>query len=317
MMVRIGVGTFDEWREAARELLRRDINPAEVDWQGDAPLEPALAFEPPAEPQPQARVPARFLEMARAASRRDDPGKWTLLYRILYRLTHGEKNLLEMLSDADVQALRRMAQADAFVPAGADLPAMREAIQGCQGCELYRAATQAVFGEGPPAARLVFVGEQPGDQEDLQGRPFVGPAGKLLDQALAQVRIPRAEVYITNAVKHFKFILIRGKRRLHQTPQVPEIQACRSWLEAEISVIHPRLIVCLGATASQSVLGRTVRVLRERGQFYRHPWAEWVTLTIHPSALLRIEDEQQREIEYTRFCDDLRRAKEKLDSPGT
>ncbi len=190
---------------------------------------------------------------------------------------------------------------------------MRRAVQDCQGCDLYRWATQAVFGEGPSNASIALIGEQPGHQEDLQGKPFVGPAGRLLDRALEEVGLARTQVYVTNAVKHFKFVRQeRGKRRLHQKPKTVEVTACRPWLEAEMAEVRPRIIVCLGATAAQSVMGRSARVTRSRGQFFRHPWADWVTATIHPSALLRIDDAQQREVEYRSFVSDLRLVREKI-----
>jgi uracil-DNA glycosylase family protein len=156
-----------------------------------------------------------------------------------------------------------------FLPARKTLPQLREAVQGCRGCDLYRHATQAVAGEGPPAATIVFIGEQPGDEEDRQGRPFVGPAGRLLDRALQDAGIDRADVYVTNAVKHFKFEE-RGKRRIHKKPSAAESKACRPWLEAEVTAIRPKILVCLGATAAQSVFGPEYRVTKERGQFVTH-----------------------------------------------
>jgi uracil-DNA glycosylase family protein len=162
-----------------------------------------------------------------------------------------------------------------------------------------------VFGEGPKSSKIVFVGEQPGDAEDRQGHPFIGPAGKLFDKALADAGIDRSDVYITNAVKHFKFEE-RGKRRLHKKPVASEIKACQPWLEAEVSVIKPKVIVCLGATAAQSILGASYRVTKERGRFLPHPWAPHVTSTIHPSAILRMPDDEQRHAEYVRFVADLR-----------
>ena len=198
-----------------------------------------------------------------------------------------------------------------FVPNRRTLGKLCEAVQTCQGCDLYRYATQAVFGEGPSRARVMFIGEQPGDQEDLQGRPFVGPAGKLLDRALADAGIDRTEVYVTNAVKHFKFEE-RGKRRLHKKPRLSEVKACRPWLEAEANVVRPRVIVCLGATAAQSVFGTAYRLTRERGRFIEHAWAPRATSTIHPSAILRAPDPEQRREEYRRFVDDLKKVREAL-----
>src|SRR5437764_2043950 len=151
-----------------------------------------------------------------------------------------------------------------FIPPGGTLPHLREAVQTCRGCDLYRNATQAVFGEGPLTAKVVMIGEQPGDEEDRQGHPFVGPAGKLLNRALADAAIDRSDVYISNAVKHFKFEE-RGKRRIHKKPGAREITACRPWLEAELSLIKPTVIVCLGATAAQSLLGPSYRLTKQRG----------------------------------------------------
>ena len=191
-----------------------------------------------------------------------------------------------------------------YLPADKALPVLREAVQDCRGCELYRYALQAVFGDGPSAASIVFIGEQPGDEEDRLGRPFVGPAGRLFDRALKDAGIDRSAVYITNAVKHFKFEE-RGKRRVHKKPTASESKACRPWLEAELAVIRPGVIVCLGATAAQSVFGAEYRVTKERGQFVEHPWAPQATSTIHPSAILRAPGEQ-RHLEYQRFVDDLK-----------
>jgi DNA polymerase len=168
-------------------------------------------------------------------------------------------------------------------------------------------ATQAVAGEGPSTATIVFIGEQPGDEEDRQGRPFVGPAGRLWNRALQDAGIDRADVYVTNAVKHFKFEE-RGKRRIHKKPSAAQSKACRPWLEAEVSAIRPRILVCLGATAAQSVFGPEYRVTRQRGQFVTHAWAPQATSTIHPSAILRAPDEQ-RETDYQRFVEDLRKVR--------
>jgi uracil-DNA glycosylase len=191
-----------------------------------------------------------------------------------------------------------------FVPPELSLPALREAGAGCKGCELWKVGTQTVFGEGPRSAAVMFVGEQPGDQEDRVGKPFVGPAGRLLDKALAEAGIDRSTTYMTNAVKHFKW-QARGKRRIHQKPTWAEITACRPWLEAELAVVHPRVLVLLGATAAQSLLGREFRVTQSRGSLVESDLAGAVTATIHPSAILRGEPEQ-RETEFAAFVDDLR-----------
>jgi len=184
---------------------------------------------------------------------------------------------------------------------------MRKAVDGCRGCDLYLHATQGVFGEGNAKARMVLVGEQPGDEEDRQKRPFVGPAGKLLDRALADAGISREEVYVTNAVKHFKFEE-RGKRRLHKKPSNSEVQACHPWLEAEIKSIKPQIIVCLGATAAQEILGNQFRVSKQRGIPFAHPWAPHVVATVHPSAILRAPDHEQRRKEYSQMVEDLKKA---------
>ncbi len=210
----------------------------------------------------------------------------------------------EMLAQAGGAAAAPPVSAAAFIPDGGALEELRAAIPRCRGCELYRSATQPVFGEGPPDARILLAGEQPGDEDDLAGRPFVGPAGRLLDRALADAGLDRSQLYITNAVKHFKFVE-RGKRRLHQTPRA-EVAACRPWLEAEVARLKPELIVCLGATAAQSVMGRAVRVLAERGKFFPHHWAKQVMVTVHPSAILRTQDPEAQEREYRLFVGDLR-----------
>ena len=196
-----------------------------------------------------------------------------------------------------------------YIPEKAALKVLRQAVQSCRGCDLYRCATQAVFGEGPAKARVVMVGEQPGNDEDLQGHPFVGPAGKLLDRALEEAGIERSDVYVTNAVKHFKFEE-RGKRRLHKKPRASEIKACKPWLEAEVARIQPEIIVCLGATAAQSILGNAFRLTKERGKFIEHPWAQRVIATVHPSAILRAPDEQQRHMAYRAFVADLGRVRD-------
>ena len=191
-----------------------------------------------------------------------------------------------------------------FLPGELSLPALREAAAGCRGCDLWRLGTQTVFGEGPDDAMVMFVGEVPGDQEDKQGRPFVGPAGRLLDRALEAAGIDRTTVYLTNAVKHFKW-QPRGKRRIHQKPTWTEITACRPWLEAELSVVRPRVLVLLGATAAQSLLGRDFRVTQHRGALLESDLAEAVTATVHPSSILRGAPEQ-REANFDAFVDDLK-----------
>ncbi len=197
-----------------------------------------------------------------------------------------------------------------YLPEARALPALREAAAGCRGCGLYQAATQTVFGEGPAQARVMLVGEQPGDEEDVTGRPFVGPAGRLLDEVLGEVGIDRRLVYVTNAVKHFKFEP-RGKRRIHSKPALPEIRACSAWLRAEVEALGPRMIVCLGASAAQSFMGPGFRLLAHRGEVFADTgWAPWWMATYHPSALLRMPEERAREEARRAFTEDLRRVAE-------
>jgi DNA polymerase len=182
------------------------------------------------------------------------------------------------------------------------------AARKCEGCDLYKAATQTVFGEGQTGARLFLIGEQPGDSEDRQGRPFVGPAGRILDRALEDAGIDRADAYVTNAVKHFRFEE-RGKRRIHKKPSSVQIVACRPWLEAELEVIKPDVVVCMGATAVESLAGREVRVLRDRGKLLKTALAKGLVVTVHPSALLRLPDRSQFNAEYDLFVRDLAAAR--------
>jgi DNA polymerase len=192
-----------------------------------------------------------------------------------------------------------------LIPSRPTLPAVRAAAKDCTACDLYKRGTQTVFGEGARTAEIMFVGEQPGDQEDLMGRPFVGPAGKLLDRTLAEAGIDRRTVYVTNVVKHFKWEP-RGKRRIHKKPNAGEIAACRPWLDAEVQLVKPRAIVCLGATAAQALLGRAFRLTAHRGEFIASPLASLVLATVHPSSLLRAPDDETRRRETKRFIDDLR-----------
>ena len=192
-----------------------------------------------------------------------------------------------------------------LIPDRPTLTSVRDAAKDCQACHLWRRGTQTVFGEGARRAQLMFVGEQPGDQEDIAGHPFVGPAGKLLDRALAEAGIDRATVYVTNVVKHFKWEP-RGKRRIHKKPNAAEIAACRPWLDTEIELVKPRAIVCLGATAAQALLGRQFRVTAHRGEFVASTLAPLVLATVHPSSILRAPDDETRREEMRRFTDDLR-----------
>jgi DNA polymerase len=203
-----------------------------------------------------------------------------------------------------VARARATTSAADFLPEELSLPALRAAAAGCRGCTLWQLGTQTVFGEGAESAGVMFVGEQPGDQEDRAGKPFVGPAGQLLDKALVEAGIDRSATYVTNAVKHFKW-QARGKRRIHQKPNSAEITACRPWLEAELAVVRPHVLVLLGAVAAQSLLGREFRVTQNRRKLIESDLAEAVTATIHPSAILRGEPER-REAEFDAFVDDLR-----------
>lgn len=315
--------TFEAWQAAARVLLREGVPPAGIAWRevADAPL----AVGPGAG---GARVPRQFLDLARQASGAPDPGRWALLYAVLHRLVHERRDLLADPGDPDVRRLKGLAaqawrsaqQAEAratlaleqqgggaapFVPAGAGLDELRAAAARCQGCDLFRHATQVVFGRGPADARIVLVGEQPGDQEDLRGAPFVGPAGEVLDRALAEAGIDRRRVYVTNAVKHFKFEP-RGKRRIHQTPRMPEIAACRPWLEAELAIIKPAVLGALGATAARAIFGPDFRLLKQRGRFFPTRWAPQALATLHPSAVLRGQDAAEEARLYALLLADLR-----------
>ncbi|PYV59085.1 MAG: uracil-DNA glycosylase [Acidobacteria bacterium] len=187
-----------------------------------------------------------------------------------------------------------------------DLKSLAAAARTCKACDLWKNATQTVFGEGSPDARIVFVGEQPGDREDLSGRPFVGPAGRLLDEALEAAGIDRKLVYVTNAVKHFKWVPdARGKRRIHKKPSYSEIAACRPWLDSELSALKPDVLVCLGATAAQALLGREFSVMRQRGRWIESPLARHVMATVHPSSILRAIDSDARKAQKQLFVSDL------------
>jgi DNA polymerase len=328
---------FEGWRAAARRLLAEEVPPAQTSWREGSGSGIGVSSAGPA--SGALRVPREFVQLAQAVARHPDPSRWALLYSILWRLLHGERDLLRRSDDPEAQQLFRMRDAapaaapagdsaplfgdialrrgteekpDApsarpFVPETRDLAALRKAAMSCRGCELYKDATQTVFGEGPPDARLVFVGEQPGDQEDRRGAPFVGPAGEVFDRALAQAGLERRSVYVTNAVKHFKFVIQRGGRRIHQTPRSIEIGACRPWLEAELAAIRPELLVCLGASASKALLGPDFRLMKERGRFMaRTGWAPKVMATLHPSAVLRGETPAAQEALYGLLLGDLR-----------
>jgi uracil-DNA glycosylase len=193
-----------------------------------------------------------------------------------------------------------------YLPKERTLDALRDAAEGCQGCDLYESATQTVFGEGTASANVLFVGEQPGDREDVEGRPFVGPAGKLLDRALDEAGIDRTKVYVTNAVKHFKWTPApRGKRRIHKKPAAEEIRACRPWLDAEIEQVRPKVIVALGATAAQALMGPKFRLTHHRGELLDSDIGPLVAATVHPSSILRAPDDRARQEAMESFVRDL------------
>ena len=315
--------TFEAWQAAARVVLREGVPPSEVTWR-EVPDAPAAEAPSPG----GARVPRQFLDLARQAAGASDPTRWAALYAVLFRLVHESRDVLADPRDPDVrrlkglaaQAWRQAQQAEVqemlaleqqgggaapFVPGGAGLDELRAAGARCEGCDLFRHATQMVFGRGPADARIVLVGEQPGDQEDLKGAPFVGPAGEVLDRALAEAGLDRTRVYVTNAVKHFKFVE-RGKRRIHQTPRLPEIAACRPWLEAELEIIKPAVLGALGATAARAIFGPEFRLLKQRGQFLPTRWAPKTVATLHPSAVLRGQDDAEQARLYGMLRDDLR-----------
>ncbi|HYI96546.1 MAG TPA: UdgX family uracil-DNA binding protein [Bryobacteraceae bacterium] len=438
--------TYEGWRNAARRLVSAGAPPEDILWTADPSL---FAAETLSVGTRNIAVPKPFVALADLISCHRDEAKWSLLYRVLYRIVQGERHLLAIESDPDVNVLYRMRKeithdmhrmkafvrfrkvddryiswhkpdhlivekmapwfaerfgnmkwsiltpdrsahwdlqkltfgpgapateapsedaledlwrayyastfnpnrvnekalrnhvparywaampetemirglivdakargrqmceakptsAAAFVPREATLPILRQAVHACRGCDLYECATQPVFGQGREDAQIVLVGEQPGEQEDLSGLPFVGPAGQLLDRALGDAGLNRGDLYLTNAVRHFRFEE-RGKRRIHKTASRSQVAACQPWLEAELGLIRPKLIVCMGATALLSVLGRAVRVSDVRGQALQHRYARAVTATVHPSFLLRVRERQSEE--YSRFVEDLQFAR--------
>lgn len=203
-----------------------------------------------------------------------------------------------------------------LIPPNPTLETLKDAARNCKACDLWRVGTQTVFGEGLHSARVMLVGEQPGDQEDRTGRPFVGPAGRILDLALAKAGIDRSQVYVTNVVKHFKWSPAeRGKRRIHKKPRQSEIQACRPWLDAELEIVRPEVLVCLGASAAQSLLGREFRVSQQRGKFVESNLAPYVIATLHPSSILRAPDEDSRHLQMEAFTNDLRKVAQLLKEP--
>jgi len=201
---------------------------------------------------------------------------------------------------------RAVGSAATLIPKSLSLPSLKTAAADCRACDLWEKGTQTVFGEGRLQAKLMFIGEQPGNEEDLTGKPFVGPAGRLFDEALAEAGIDRQQAYVTNVVKHFKWEP-RGKRRIHKKPNSLEIAACHPWLEAEVALIKPEIIVALGATAAQTLLGSKFRVTKQRGEFLESTLATYVMATVHPSSILRAPDDETRRLEYRRFVDDLKK----------
>jgi DNA polymerase len=201
---------------------------------------------------------------------------------------------------------RAIGSAATLIPKSLSLPSLKTAAADCRACDLWKKGTQTVFGEGRRQAKLMFIGEQPGNEEDLTGKPFVGPAGRLFDEALAEAGIDRQQAYVTNVVKHFKWEP-RGKRRIHKKPNSLEIAACHPWLEAEVALIKPKIIVALGATAAQTLLGSKFRVTKQRGEFLESTLATYVMATVHPSSILRAPDDETRRLEYRRFIDDLKK----------
>ena len=201
---------------------------------------------------------------------------------------------------------KRASSAADLVPEQLSLPLLKDAAADCRACDLWKKGTQTVFGDGRTRARVMFVGEQPGNEEDLTGKPFVGPAGRLFDNALDEAGIDRKQTYVTNVVKHFKWEP-RGKRRIHKKPNATEIAACRPWLDAEVALVKPKVIVALGATAAQALLGSQFRVTKERGKFLESTLAPYIMATVHPSSILRAPDDKTRHLEYRRFVDDLKK----------
>ena len=304
--------TFESWQRAARQLLRGGVSPADVTWR-EVPVGTAASTgdEPSGA---AARVPRSFVDLARGVAIHRDPARWALLYEVLWRLTREGRDLMETGDpsverlarlEAEVRENRAVITAGPFVPSGASLEALRAAAARCAGCDLGRHATQTVFGRGPADARIALVGEQPGDQEDIRGEPFVGPAGEVLDRALVEVGLAREALYITNAVKHFKFTP-RGKRRIHQTPGPADIAACRPWIEAELELLRPTVLVCLGATAARALIGPAFRLMQQHGLFLETRWSTQTVATLHPSAVLRGEDDAAQARLYAMLRDDLR-----------
>lgn len=313
-----GERDFEGWRKAARALALAGAPPGEVRWEvgeGGSDLfagETAAWSPPPAAEDAQFAVPRQFVDLAQDAIGHADPHRFALLYELLLRvretprliLDHGDP-LVRRVSDMALE-VHTAALAERNDPDAA-LAALREEARSCRRCPLWKPASQTVFGEGPADARLMFMGEQPGDQEDVQGRPFVGPAGQLLDRALGEAGIDRAATYVTNAVKHFRFTQ-RGPRRIHQTPEAAHIEACRWWFVQEREIVRPPVTVALGASAARALLGEPVTVGRTRGRSIPLDDGREAWVTVHPSYLLRIDDKMRADEEFVRFVGDLRGA---------
>ena len=335
---------FEEWRGAARALLMRGALPDAVRWQagGDDLFAASGASVAAVTGRAVGVVPPLFIDLARVALHHDDPLRFALLYRLLFRLQKDHAllgarddpdvaRLYKLCADMRAAAARRREARNQPAPemispppeemsmdermAITSLAAARAAVQGCMRCPLHQFATQAVFGEGPATAEVMFVGEQPGDQEDLAGKPFVGPAGQVFDRALETAGIDRQRVYVTNAVKHFKFEP-RGKKRIHQKPNVGEITACHFWLELERDFVRPKLVVALGATAAQSLMGKAASITSLRGRKLELPDGAALMVTVHPSFLLRMPDREKAAQELKRFEADLRAVRAFIDRRG-
>ena len=332
---------FEGWREAARALALQGVPAEDVRWEvGGAPQDLfAGQSAPPAAAEGRAfSVPRAFLTLARSVVRHTDPERFALLYALLLRLrarpdalADGASPLVQRLErlarearGKEMEPIALMARGDTNEAAmaqgaahgiGDNARAAWESVRAeamkCTRCHLYKLGTQTVFGEGPIDAPLMLVGEQPGDQEDLAGRPFVGPAGQVLDRALADAGIERARTYITNAVKHFKFEP-RGKRRIHQKPDGPEIEACRWWIEQERLLIRPTVTVAMGTTAARALFGKSVTITSTRCKPYALYDGGETWVTVHPSYLLRIPDAARKADEYARFVEDLARVRQRL-----
>lgn len=211
------------------------------------------------------------------------------------------------MPDREMDGVKLGPPVSELIPPKPTLAKVRSVAQGCRACDLWAKATQTVFGEGRSGARVIFVGEQPGDREDIEGKPFVGPAGRILDEALKEAEIARDDTYVTNVVKHFRWeAATRGKRRIHKKPRAAEINACRPWLDEELSLIQPEVVVCLGATAAQALLGRTFSVVKDRGKLLDSSLAPKVMATVHPSSILRAPDSETRKAEMAKFVRDLK-----------